>query len=306
MNNSDEPQDLNPDSEDSQSDSPTVRDLGELAGTVLICGGIYGNLEALDALLAEAGRLGIPFTQIIHTGDVAAYCADPEICAERLAEIGVPAIRGNVEEQLVAGSQDCACGFDAGSSCAELAESWYPYIVSRMTPEAIGWIRALPHHITFRMEARLFRVIHGGVNRMNRYIFGSQNSGIFRDELDVAQADCVVAGHSGLPFTRIMGERAWHNSGAVGMPANDGTPRVWFSLIRAEVDRIVFEHRSLAYDHRLAAHKLREAGLPESYARCLETGLWPSLDLLPRGERAVRGTPLANRSIEWRTMANAT
>ena len=37
--------------------------------------------------------------------------------------------------------------------------------------------------------------------------------------------DAIIGGHSGLPFTQTLGSRLWHNPGAIGMPANDGTPR---------------------------------------------------------------------------------
>lgn len=267
-------------------------DLGELGGTVLVCGGIYGNLEALDALLAEAGRLGVPFTRIIHTGDVAAYCADARACAERIAELGLHAIRGNVEEQLAVGAADCACGFEEGSACADLSEAWYAHALSEMTPELQAWMAALPAHLVFTMGGVPFRVVHGGVGEISRFLFASAPASAFRDEFALAQADVVIAGHSGVPFTRSFGHRLWHNTGALGLPANDGTQRVWYTLVRAEIDRVVFEHVPLTYDYRTAAAKVRRAGLPEGYARCLETGLWPSLDVMPRAERAARGRPI--------------
>ena len=55
-----------------------TRDIGRFEAPVLVCGGAYSNLEALEALMAAAGRLGIRPDHIIHTGDVVAYCADPK------------------------------------------------------------------------------------------------------------------------------------------------------------------------------------------------------------------------------------
>ena len=43
---------------------------------------------------------------------------------------------------------------------------------------------------------------------------------------------------------------------------------------------------------------MRERGLPAGYADALETGLWPSCDVLPLRERE-RGTPLAATSLVW-------
>ena len=46
-------------------------------GPVLCFGGPYSNLQATQALFAEARRLGVPPGRIVCTGDVLAYCADP-------------------------------------------------------------------------------------------------------------------------------------------------------------------------------------------------------------------------------------
>ena len=66
-------------------------------------------------------------------------------------------------------------------------------------------------------------------------MFVAKEKGFFADEgLNVTlepQAnwkvllDGVIGGHCGLPFTKVVGDRLWHNPGAIGMPANDGTPR---------------------------------------------------------------------------------
>jgi len=91
----------------------------------------------------------------------------------------------------------------------------------------------------------------------------------------------------------------WHNPGALGLPANDGTPRVGYSLIAVEDSGLRFTHHALAYDHASAAKKVREAGLPEAYARALETGLWPDTAILPPPEKAATGTALSPAPVSW-------
>jgi len=110
-----------------------------------------------------------------------------------------------------------------------------------------------------------------------------------------------VAGHCGLPFTQVIGGRLWHNAGAVGMPANDGTSRLWFSVIRSEsvAGTVEIEHVALAYDHERAAEKMRAVGLPSGYADALSTGLWPSCDVLPPAEVNARGVPLKPQAFGW-------
>jgi uncharacterized Fe-S cluster-containing radical SAM superfamily protein len=146
-------------------------------------------------------------------------------------------------------------------------------------------------------------VVHGGIDRLNRFIFASSAASKKAEELARAQADGVIAGHCGLPFTQVLAGRLWHNAGAVGMPANDGTPRVWFSLITPHDGGLAIAHRALAYDHVAAAAKMRRAGLPEEYASALESGLWPSCDVLPFKEIRERGVPLVAGEIVWKPPA---
>jgi hypothetical protein len=86
------------------------------------------------------------------------------------------------------------------------------------------------------------------------------------------------------------------------MPANDGTPRVWFSILTPSADGIEIEHLALGYDHATAARKMRAHDLPEGYAAALETGLWPSLDVLTAPEKARCGRPLEPGILHWRTV----
>jgi predicted phosphodiesterase len=268
------------------------QDLGEIGGPLLICGGAYSNLEALSALFAEAARRGLPRERIIHTGDVVAYCANPAETAALLRDAGVHAIQGNVEESLWRASPDCGCGFDAGTACEKLSAEWFAYADTAIDADLRAWMGRLPRQLTFTMAGRRARVVHGGVGAINTFLFASTSADVLQAEFAAAHADIVVAGHIGIPFTRVVGERVWHNSGALGLPANDGTPRVWFSLMIPDGQTIRFEHVPLDYDHERARTRMLAAGLPGGYAEVLVSGLWPSLDVLPETERARTGVAL--------------
>ncbi len=278
----------------------SVRDLGPLDGPVLVFGGPYGNLEATEAVLAEGARLGIPPGRTICTGDVVAYCADPQATVDALRAAGVAVVMGNVEEALAAGAGDCACGFAEGSECDSLAAQWYAFARAEIDGETARWMAGLPRALRFTLGGRRLHVTHGAPSRINRYIFASTPAAEPAAEIAATGCDGVVAGHSGLPFTRVVGGRLWHDAGAAGMPANDGTPRTWYSVLRARDGAVAIEHRALAYDHRAAAARMRQRGLPESYARALETGLWPGLDVLPPAERALSGVAIEPTEIVWR------
>jgi hypothetical protein len=57
--------------------------------------------------------------------------------------------------------------------------------------------------------------------------------------------------------------------------------------------------RPLDYDYVTAAAKIRNARLPEEYAASLETGLWPTSDVLPLKEVHDRGVALEPGSAFW-------
>jgi predicted phosphodiesterase len=281
-----------------------ILDLGAIEEPLLLFGGPYGNREATEALLAEAARRGIPPARIICTGDVAAYCAEPDACVELLAGRGIPTVMGNCEEQLAADAEDCGCGFAADSACAALSNDWYAYCRGVLDRAAKAWMGSLPRRIRFRMGGRELAVVHGAVSAINRFVFPSTPGEELVAEIAAAGADGIVGGHSGIPFVRSVqgmrgADRFWLNAGAVGMPANDGTPRVWFATLAPREAGLRAELHALDYDHAGAARKMRQRGLPEGYAAALLTGLWPSCDVLPPQERAERGRPLPPRGMLW-------
>ncbi len=268
-------------------------------GRLLVFGGNYGNLQATQALFAEAETLGIGPDAMLCTGDLAAYCAEPQETAQLVREAGVPVVMGNCEDAIASEAEDCGCGYEEGTACDLLARQWYDFCRAEIDAETKRWMGCLPRRITVESGGRRLLAIHGGVTRINDFFFPSTPTGEKTAEIDSAGAEGVIAGHSGLPFVQALGDRLWVNSGALGMPANDGTARVWYALIEDLVEGLRVSLRALAYDHDIAAARMRKAGLAAGYADCLENGLWPSLDVLPEAERQRSGQAIAEVETFW-------
>jgi predicted phosphodiesterase len=266
---------------------------------LIVFGGPYSNLEATRAVLDEAARLSISADRIICTGDVVAYGADAAATVDLIRDRVEHVVMGNCEQSLAAGSDDCGCGFPTGSSCERLSAAWFSYASRELNNDARAWMADLPRRINIEIGGCRLAVIHGGVDMINRFIFASTATAIKLGEIRKTGVDGIMGGHCGLPFTQAINQKLWHNAGAIGMPSNDGTPRVWFSLLRAEADGIVIEHRPLDYDYATAAAKIRGARLPEEYAASLETGLWPTCDVLPLKEVHERGVALEPGGAFW-------
>ena len=81
---------------------------------------------------------------MICTGDVVAYCAEPEETVAAISAWGCLAIQGNCEQQLAAGADNCACNFEEGSACDLLAKGWYPFASARVSEASRAWMGALP------------------------------------------------------------------------------------------------------------------------------------------------------------------
>ncbi len=270
------------------------RDLGALRAPLLVFGGPYGNLQATQAVFAEADRLGLGPDQILCSGDCVAYCGAPAATVALIRDRGIVVVQGNVEEQIGANAADCGCGYEPGTACDVLSRDWYAACLAALDQEAADWMAGLPAAVRFSIGKARFAVLHGGLERNNQILFESTEGDERRRQLEALDVDAVIAGHTGIPFTQAFGARYWHNAGVAGMPANDGTPQTWYTLITETGEGgLALTHHRLAYDHAAAARDMRAGGFPEPYARALETGLWPSLDMLPVRETAETGRPLA-------------
>jgi len=274
-----------------------------LTPPVVFFGGPYSNLEATQRLLTEARARGVPPGNIVCTGDVVAYGADATATVNLLRAAGVHVVMGNCEESLSSGAGDCGCGFAAGSACDQLSVAWYRHADRALGREERRWMGALPRRLELELAGTglALAVVHGSFSTINQFVFASTPERVKAQELALCGADGIVAGHCGLPFTQVIEGRLWHNAGVVGMPPNDGTPRVWFSMMSAGARprSLVIEQVSLDYDHARAAEKMRAANLPDGYVEALSTGLWPSCDVLPPAELGATGRPLRASTLTW-------
>ncbi len=265
---------------------PTI----QVPGPLLLFGGCYSNIQAMHALMQAAAAHGIAPAAMICTGDIVAYGANPQDCVDIVRASGMHCIMGNCEEQLAADAADCGCGFAPGSACDILAGAWFSFARTRVDAGSKAWMAQLPRRIDLLIGGKRLAIVHGAPSRINRFIFASAGDELFAAEMARAGCDGVIAGHCGMGFTRMIGDAIWHNAGAIGMPANDGTQRGWYSIISPHAAGFEITTHALPYDHEQAAQAMRAAGLPEDYASALETGIWPNLDILPMAERAMTAT----------------
>ncbi|SHG22711.1 metallophosphoesterase family protein [Cognatishimia maritima] len=260
-----------------------VCDLGQLDTPLLLFGGPYSNLHASRALLDFAKKGGFGPEHVICTGDLVAYCADPVETATLWQDFGGPILAGNCEKQLAENAMDCGCGFEAGTTCDLLSAGWFAHADRLVRTKMRAWLGALPDLMVFQHHGQRFAVVHGGLTDISRFLWPVSPEAAFLQEFDaiadqIGRVDGVIAGHCGIAFEKMLsnGQR-WINTGAIGMPPNDGTPQTAFAVMTA--GQVAF-HR-LDYDAASASKAMEAVGLTQGYHRALLNGHWPSEDVLP-------------------------
>lgn len=206
-------------------------------------------------------------------------------CQETVCEPDHPVL-------IFGGAEDCGCGFEAGTRCSALAPQWYRYCNECISPANRRWMGQLPRRIALRYSDHRLILVHGSGTLINQFIFESTPWPEKQHQFTQLRTDLIVGGHAGLPFIQTQGRQTWVNAGTIGIPANDGTRDVWYLLLEQDTSNALhLSLNRLSYDWRSAQQKMREVGLTH-YGESLESGLWPSLDILPETERQRAGQAL--------------
>ena len=269
-------------------------------GSVLVFGGPYGNLEALKAVKKLAEARAIPASNVICTGDTAAYCAEPEECVALIRDWGIAVVQGNCEEALGQDAADCACGFEEGSTCSRLSEQWFAFNKQALSEDSKLWMLSLPKAVRYRIMGLRFVCVHGTYSQNNAFVFKSSPVELKKSEIESSKSDVLIAGHCGIPFGEVFQTeagsnstfKAWLNAGVVGMPANEGLPSVWVMLLNPRQENIEVHWLRLDYEYQTTMRVMREKNLHNGYHDALRTGRWPSTDILPTTEREQTGIAL--------------
>src|SRR5256885_6988803 len=98
-----------------------------------IFGDIHANLEALQAVLADAEKNGC--THYVCLGDVVGYNANPHECVEIVRKLECPVVKGNHDEQASLETK-----LDGFNPLAEKALAWTR---EQLTFEDKKWLRDL-------------------------------------------------------------------------------------------------------------------------------------------------------------------
>lgn len=265
----------------------SVASTGDGAGEdrIAVFGGVYSNHLALKAVMSDARERGA--AQVYCLGDLGAFGPNPDKVFPILVNEGVPTIRGNYDDSIARGLDDCQCGYTDPRD-NHFARLSYRYTFQRTSPAWRDWMAGLPDQRRIRLAGRPVLMCHGSPRRMNEFLWESTSPTHFLEKLcSDAATDILLCTHTGLHWSRpLSGGRLFVNVGAIGRPANDGSTRVWYALISAKNGSAEAEFVPVAYDHLALAREMEEEGLPQEFVETILTGWWTTCnEILPMKER---------------------
>jgi predicted phosphodiesterase len=250
-----------------------------------LLGGLYSNYLALEAVLTDAERRSVD--QIYCLGDLGAFGPHPDRVFPLLATHRVACVQGNYDHSVGHGLGDCQCGYTDPRD-NHFAQLSFDYTLAQTSEPHRALLRSLPACRRFVVDGQRVLLCHGSPRRTNEFLWESTTSTSFLERLcREHEADLLAVTHTGLPWERSLSAgRRFVNVGAVGRPANDGTPRVWYAVVSLQRGAIDVELIPVRYDHHLLAAEMRAEGLPEEFVETILTGWWTTcLEILPAKER---------------------
>lgn len=253
----------------------------------LVLSDIHGNLQALDAVLADAGRVGYDATLVL--GDLVGYGADPQAVVERaLALEPVAIVRGNHDR--------VAAGITSARDFHDQARAAIEWTRRTMRADTLDALAALPEGPIDVAPGLM--ICHGAPFDEDHYIFETRDAWrALQFDLRAGEPPMLcLYGHTHVPAAFGATARnvevllpepdredegraqwlAWErtrgmlvNFGAVGQP-RDGDPRAAYGIVDAARRRLIF--RRVDYDIKGAQDRILRAGLPERMAHRLDRG----------------------------------
>lgn len=235
-----------------------------------ILGDVHSNLEALQAVLADAEKQQV--TNYVFVGDVVGYNADPCECLRIIRSLNAPTVRGN---------HDHYCSHDENlTGFHPLAADVVDWTRRQLSPEDREYLRKLPY--TRMVET--FTIVHSTLDtpEMWGYVFEKLEA---EANFNYQTTSVCFFGHTHVPlafervdavraglYSRIrvaLGRKYFINVGSVGQP-RDGDPRAAYVIY--DLLNNVIELRRVEYDYRVTQRKVLDAGLPSRVAARLAVG----------------------------------
>ncbi|RPJ35837.1 MAG: metallophosphoesterase [Verrucomicrobiaceae bacterium] len=233
-------------------------------------GDIHANLEALEAVLEDAGKQDV--SDYVCMGDIVGYNADPAACLERVRAMDCPTVKGNHDEDA-----SSSHSLENMNPVAATALEWTRL---QLADEQRQWLRRL------RMVRQVadFTIVHSTLDQPNHWNYVTNRFDAMSN-FSYQFTQICFHGHTHVPRVylkrdKVMevpaeslviedGTKYFINVGSVGQP-RDGDWRACYAIY--DLDEKLLSFRRVAYDLAETQRKIRAAGLPDMLAERISEG----------------------------------
>ena len=256
---------------------------------------IHGNLEALNAVLADIGQQKAD--QTICLGDLVGYGPFPNEVVERIRALDIPTVQGCWDEDIVDGLDACDCSYPSllAEKRGKAAHAWTDQAVK---PEVREFLAQLP---LIHQEGKL-AFVHGSPNSQHEYLMPEMDAFTALERVMGIGCDVLFCGHTHVPYVRELRDSQLHirvrvpkqsephqsgqqpaqsqpvqfpvkriiNAGSVGEPRH-GRPNATYVIYDTESEQTTL--REVEYDYRKTCAAIIDQGLPPIFAWRLSQGL---------------------------------
>ncbi len=206
---------------------------------IVIISDIHGNFDALSALPEAYDELWV-------LGDLVNYGPEPAAVIDFVRSKAAVAICGN-HDYSIGFSQDPRCS----ARFREMAEATRRYTDSVLSVGQKHFLRHLPLFVETKREKTRFYICHA-VPSDPLYSYCPAGSPLWLTEVEHADADIVLVGHTHVPSVQSFGSLLVVNPGSLGQPKT-GSPQARYAIW--EDGRI--ELKSYSYPVEAAVAKLQ-------------------------------------------------
>lgn len=235
-----------------------------------IFGDIHANLEALEAVLADAAAQEC--TNFVCLGDIVGYNADPAACLERVRALDCPVVKGNHDED--------ASGTHSLETMNPVAATALEWTRKQLDDEQRTWLRRL--RLVRQVED--FTVVHSSLDQPTNWSYVTNRFDAVSN-FSYQFTQLCFHGHTHVPRVFVKtskaaevaadsvviedGAKYFINAGSVGQP-RDGDWRACYAIYDPRHQLVVF--RRVEYDLAATQQKILDAGLPPMLATRLAEG----------------------------------
>lgn len=233
---------------------------------IAVISDVHANLPALEAVLADAANQHVE--GIWNLGDFVGYGPWPEEVVRRLRRSHALHLRGNYDRKVLSFPDNRKKWRKKKDPRKFLA---FQYAYEGLSIASRDFLASLPSELRLPCRGREVLLTHGSPASDSEALTSDTSVGHLASLAERAEADVVCCGHSHEPFVREAGGTLFINPGSVGRPEGSD-PRTVYALVEFGESELVVRHRRLEYDVLRTVRHLRQAGMPEDFARMLTKG----------------------------------